>query len=1483
MASISESLAIAHQHLQRGHFSEAEQLCRQILQQQAEAVEAWYLLGMATHRAGKLADAIACYQQVLVYRPQNPQVYNNLGVAFKAQGQLETAVRYYRQALALKPDYPEVHNNLGNVLRQQGNFAEAIAHYQQALQLAPHYLDASHNLGNTLREQGNIQEAIAHFQQEIHRYPDNPDLHNNLGNALQGIEDFAGAIACYRKALELRPNDAAFLSNLGAALQELGQLPEAIATYQQALAMRPDYADAYYNLGNALKDADQLEEAIAAYRQSIELDPHHAETYNNMGLALCDHGQLTESIAAYRQALSLRNNYPDAHLNLALSLLLAGELQAGFAEYEWRWQVKGPNFKAPRNFTQPLWNGEALNGQTILLHAEQGFGDTLQFIRYAPLVAAWGGNVVVEAPAPLLLVLEGVPGVAQWVTKGDRLPEFQVHAPLLSLPHLLGTTPETIPAQVPYLHPPTDTAIELKSPADTHFKVGFVWAGSPTHANDAYRSCTLEQLQQVFTIPAIAFYSLQKGPQVEQLQPFQTQFAIQDLDPQLQDFADTAAAIAQLDLVITVDTSVAHLAGAMGKPVWVLLSSRPDWRWMFDWPDSSWYPTLRLFRQTSPRDWSTVIDQVAASLQELVDSSATADDYLRQGNQLRREGDRQQAILSYQQSLTLDPQDPNIHNNLGVTLKEQGHAAGAISHYRQSLHLQPQHADAHYNLANSLRDQGLLDLAINHYQQAVAHRPHHLDAWNNLGNTLKDQNRLQEAIACYQNALAINPDHASAHHNLGYVLLLLGDLQQGFAEYEWRWRVKNFKPPRDFEQPLWDGTNLTGKTILLYAEQGFGDTIQFIRYAAQLAQQGGRVIVECQASLLRLLQTAAGVDQWVSRGELLPEFDTHAPLLSLPYHLGTTLETIPSQVPYLSPPASDAVRLRSRPDTQLKVGLVWAGSPTHRNDHNRSCGLAPLLELLQVSGVQFYSLQKGPRSADLAQQDLTSQHIDNLSEQLDDFADTAAAIAQLDLVISVDTAVAHLAGALAKPVWVLQSFAPDWRWMLDRSDSPWYPTMRLFRQQQPGDWAGVVAAVKAALVEMRSARKVQAQGEEGAIALQPTYLEHPTPIGIGWELSAVTGWGIYGTNLTLQLLKRPDLQPIPLLPPLVETPFNPLHWHLLQPAFQRQQQISDLLQQHPQQQIKLEALVLKGLGNDFVTTPELARIWGKINVGVIFLEDTHLSSAALQRAQAFDLIVVGSTWNEQVLRSHGLTQVQTVHQGVDPTIFHPAPKSGILGDRFVIFSGGKLEYRKGQDLVIKAFQHFQTRHPEALLVTAWHNRWPTTMAGLNQAGHVQGLPKVDAQGRLQIKEWLVANGIRADAVIDLGVIPNHLVGQILREADVAVFPNRCEGGTNLAAMESLACGIPTVLSANTGHLDLIQPGSAYPLHTQTPISSGNPTHGSVGWGESDIEEIIETLETIHANRHQAQIVGAAAANMMQSWSWERQVKRLLAVLAPLQL
>jgi len=539
------------------------------------------------HQAGRLPEAEALYRQILQGQPNHPDALHLLGVMAHQAGKHEMAVEYIVRAIALQPTAAAYHSNLGEVYRALTRLDKAAASLQQALVLQPASAEARNNLGAVLQAQGKLDEAIAQYRQALALKPAYPEAHNNLGNVLK----------------------------------KQGKQVAAAAQYRQAILHKPDYAEAYNNLGEVLAEEDKWEEAVAQYRRAVALKPVYAEAYYNLGNALKAQGKLEEAIECYCKALSVNPDLAEAHWNKALTLLRTGNFMEGWREYEWRWQC-AQSKASQRDFSQRLWDGQDLAGQTILLHAEQGFGDTVQCIRYVPLVAKRGGQVIVECQPELKSLFEsGVQGMTGIVARGGRLPDFDVQAPFLSLPLIFETTIDSIPAKVPYIVPSpkrvTVWHVKRELQGDT-FKIGLAWAGLSSHQNDRSRSCPLKMLAPLATVRGVTWYSLQKGEGASQAADPPEGVTLIDMTAELTDFTETAALMSHLDLVISVDTAVAHLAGAMGKPVWTLLPFVSDWRWLLNRDDSPWYPTMRLFRQKSPGDWHGTVACVVEALQNMV-------------------------------------------------------------------------------------------------------------------------------------------------------------------------------------------------------------------------------------------------------------------------------------------------------------------------------------------------------------------------------------------------------------------------------------------------------------------------------------------------------------------------------------------------------------------------------------------------------------------------------------------------------------------------------------------------------------------------------------------------------------------------------------------------------------------------------------------------------------------------------------------------
>jgi tetratricopeptide (TPR) repeat protein len=505
-----------------------------------------------------------------------------------------------------------------------GKLVEAEQLCQQIVNTRRDFFEAIYFLAGVQLRLGKRDIALANYDHALTLRPDHSNALCNRGFALHELKRFEEALASYDRALKIRPNDDEILYNRGNTLKELNRLDAALDSYERALTLRPDFTRALINRGNLLYEMGRFEGALTSYDRALAIEPDDPEIHFNRGTALRELSRFEEALASYDRALSLRPDFMEVHWNAATLRLLIGDFTRGWAGYEWR-RKDGFKLTPKRDFTQPLWLGaDAIEGKTILLHSEQGLGDTIQFCRYASLVAARGARVILEVEESLRELMRPLAGVSSVVAKGNPLPDFDLQCPLLSLPLAFGTQLETIPCATPYLSAPTtktriwhDRLGERQKP-----RIGLVWAGNPTTGLaatpiDRQRSIEFDRLAPLFQVIDCDFYSLQKGDAaVQQLRksPFQQQVA--DWTDDLHDFSDTAALMENFDLVITVDTSVAHLAGAIGKPFWLLNRYNTCWRWLFDREDSPWYPTARLFRQDKSRDWTDVIARVQAALRD---------------------------------------------------------------------------------------------------------------------------------------------------------------------------------------------------------------------------------------------------------------------------------------------------------------------------------------------------------------------------------------------------------------------------------------------------------------------------------------------------------------------------------------------------------------------------------------------------------------------------------------------------------------------------------------------------------------------------------------------------------------------------------------------------------------------------------------------------------------------------------------------------
>lgn len=645
IGSPSEVLKRAAAHFDREEYSAAAAICREVVARDPDNAEAFYILGHIATLTGDRESALGYFARAVSLAPTERRYGRSFALALETSGQTDRALLAWQQFLSLTPDDPDALCRYARLLSLTGRHQDALAAYERAAAfeetgpdtrlahaLAHHRAGAlsaaieiyealladrpdwaaCHNgLAASLHAAGNHSRAIGHARRATELAPGSAEFENNLGLALLGAGRISEASVSLTRATRLRPDDAEIQNNLGVCLARLGDRDGARNCFTKTLALRPGWAEGLLNFANLLRQEDRLTEAVAHYRQAIEAGPDNYRPYGSLALALLDMNDASGAIASYEKAIALAPDDPELRKGLGIAQLLAGNLQDGWQNYEWR--LRGEN---ARLYEGRQWNGEDLADKSILVHSEQGFGDTLQFCRYLSILKGRTAarEIVFECQRPLVRLLAKIDGADKVVARGDVLPLTDYYVPLLSLPGLFSTELETIPARVPYIDPPAKNRRNLQGISETEGRrIGIVWKGNPQRQDDEKRSAPLSAFAPLLALPDVAVASLQTDLTAEESNWLEAR-NVTDLSTEITDFSDTAALIAELDLVVSVDTATAHLAGALNRPVWVVLGMGADWRYLTARDDSPWYPSMRLFRQHRRGDWQETVERLCREL-----------------------------------------------------------------------------------------------------------------------------------------------------------------------------------------------------------------------------------------------------------------------------------------------------------------------------------------------------------------------------------------------------------------------------------------------------------------------------------------------------------------------------------------------------------------------------------------------------------------------------------------------------------------------------------------------------------------------------------------------------------------------------------------------------------------------------------------------------------------------------------------------------
>lgn len=598
----------AWQLYQQQHWSGAQQCARQIIEENSQP-EAYYLLGLIAEQLAQPLEAQKAYEQAIALDPWYAPAHYRLAIVLHdLLRQPAAALPHYQRALEVKPEWVEAHSNLGNAYLDLGETERAIACYQKALSLNPDLPTTLYNLGLCLHAQGKLTEASACYEQSLYLEPGQADVHNNLGSVYLELKNYEAATRQFQAALSANPELLAAHYNLGYALHLQGNLAAARDRYQEVLLRDNKHQQALLQLGQICLSEADFSGAISYYQRCLSLDPLNSAAHAGLATALLETGEPQTALHHFRQAVALDPDAVDVRLNFALVLLLLGHFPEGWEEYEWRWQQPTGGL---RTYPQPRWQGQSLEGKTLFVYSEQGLGDCIQFVRLLPSMARRAQRVIFAAYPPLVRLCQTLPGIEVMSTE-ETPPPFDYHTPLLSLPRYLGIDKDHFPKFKPYFplpaHPP-HSIFNVSKP-----RIGLVWASHSQTRTTAQRSCPLEYFLPLLREFDVQWYSLQKERSPREAEQLQ-QVGVIDCQPYMGDFLDTALLIQHLDAVVTIDTAVAHLAGALGKPLWILLPFVADWRWLWQRSRSPWYPSAQLIRQPRRGDWQGAIAQLRTALQ----------------------------------------------------------------------------------------------------------------------------------------------------------------------------------------------------------------------------------------------------------------------------------------------------------------------------------------------------------------------------------------------------------------------------------------------------------------------------------------------------------------------------------------------------------------------------------------------------------------------------------------------------------------------------------------------------------------------------------------------------------------------------------------------------------------------------------------------------------------------------------------------------
>jgi tetratricopeptide (TPR) repeat protein len=775
-----------------GLFQEAYKIYNDLLKNHPQNTDTLQLIGTLLCQQKKYSESLKFFEKVLEINPNLHFVYNNKGIVLKELNKLNESKLCFEKAIQINPKYRDAYNNLGIVCMQLKKLSQSCNYFNKAIELDPKYAEAYNNRGNVNKANEQFENALSDFDQAIKLNPNYAEAYYNRGVTLKALNRLDQALDSYDKAIFLNPHYADAYNNRGSILKIQKKFDMAIDSYQKAIQIKPKFSQAYNNLGNLYRQLNRLDEAVESYQKAIQINPSFAEAYNNFAITMGELGNFESSFNFLSKAIALNPNFSDAYWNKSLLNLLLGNYEEGWKLYEWRRKNDDTKHNFP-NYEQPLWLGDfSIVGKTILVHSEQGLGDTIQFCRYLPMLEELNPKeIIFVVEKPLISIIATLNAKLTIIEKGKQLPSFDCYCPLLSMPLAFKTSLETVPAVIPYLKEDQVKQIywAKKLGVKDLPRVGLVWSGSTAHKNDHNRSLRVSELSSLIRLP-YEFHCLQKEIRECDKKELAKFKRLRLHHEDLKDFSDTAALIEQMDVVISVDTSVAHLAGALGKRVIILLPFMPDYRWMLDRDDTPWYPSAKLMRQKKIDDWKSVIKSLDRELRTLfldlhknnqyqkLELSPDLKDLIQKALVKHKSGILDEAKIDYLDILRINPQNFDALQLMATLLSQQKHYSEAIRYFDKALKLKPDFAAGYNNRGIVLKALKLFDEAILSFKQAVIINPNYAESFNNWGNTLKDLGDLDGAVNMYNKAIELNSTYSEAYNNRAIILKEVNRLEE---------------------------------------------------------------------------------------------------------------------------------------------------------------------------------------------------------------------------------------------------------------------------------------------------------------------------------------------------------------------------------------------------------------------------------------------------------------------------------------------------------------------------------------------------------------------------------------------------------------------------------------------------------------------------------------------------------------------------------